>query len=362
MSATPDILVGELAPAPEPPASAPALSLVDLFSPAPLKPPGSRALRVSVVIPATNTPETLERCLTAVRQAAEPPGEIVVVDEPATAVPSDPRNGSPLARAAAARNAGAELATGDVLVFIDADVEVHPDVFVRIRDTLREDAAITAIFGSYDNDPGDGGVVSQFRNLLHHHVHQNSPGTIGTFWTGLGAIRREAFVLAGGFPERPMEDVEFGMRLAATGASIVLDPRVQGKHLKGWTVLSMVRTDLLMRGAPWVALALRNRSSAAVLNLGWRHRMSAAASVWTLTAIVRRRPRSALGALGVFVGLNRSFYRLLLRRRGPGTAAIGVTLHLLHHLTGVAAVPAGVALYAAERRREPTRCDSDSSA
>lgn len=36
----------------------------------------------------------------------------------------------------AARNLGASRATGNVLVFVDADVEVHPDAFTRIRATL----------------------------------------------------------------------------------------------------------------------------------------------------------------------------------------------------------------------------------
>ena len=342
--------------------SAPRLRLVEPVPTARLEAANAKALQLSVVIPATNAPPTLDRCLRAIRTAAEPPGEIVVIDDPLRAVPADPRNTGPLARAAAARNRGAETATGDVLVFIDADVEVHPDVFTRIRRTLGEEADVVAIFGSYDDDPADEGHVSQFRNLLHHHVHRNSPGTISTFWTGLGAVRRDAFVATGGFPERPMEDVELGMRLAAKGASIVLDPRVQGRHLKRWTIGSMTKTDLLMRGAPWVALALRHRAPPAVLNCGWRHRFSAVASISSLAAVVFRRPVTALGALGVFVGLNQSFYRLLLRRRGPRTAAAGVCLHLLHHLTCVAAVPAGVALYATERLTEPASCELDSSA
>jgi hypothetical protein len=338
----------------------PRLRLVEPHEPAPVPQSVPQRLRLSVVIPATNAPATLARCVAAIRDAPDPPGEIVVIGNPDTAVPADPRSRGPLAKAAAARNRGAAMATGDVLVFIDADVEVHPDAFARIRTTLTENPEVAALFGAYDDDPADEGVVSQFRNLLHHHVHKSSPGTINTFWTGLGAIRREAFLAVGGFPERSMEDVELGMLLAAQGEVIVLDPRVQGKHLKRWTMPSMVRTDLTLRGAPWVALALRRRTTPAVLNLGWRHRLSATASLCAVAASVRKRPGPALMALAAFVGLNHSFYRLLLRRRGAGTAAAGVGLHLLHHLTGVAAVPTGVALYAVERRREPASCDSDS--
>lgn len=343
------------------PVRAPILRLLDAIAPPAVEPPhAAPVVRLSVVIPATNAPATLARCLAAIREAPDAPGEIVVVGNPDSAIPADPRSSGPLARAAAARNRGASMATGDVLVFIDSDVEVHPDVFRLIRETLTEKPEIQAIFGCYDDEPADVGVVSQFRNLLHHHVHANSAGTINTFWTGLGAIRREAFEAVGGFPERSMEDVELGMRLAATGASIVLDPRLQGKHLKHWNLHDMVRTDLIMRGAPWIALSLRFRTPPDVLNCGWRHRASATAALGALTAVGLKRPRTAAVALGMFVGLNRSFYGLLLRRRGAGTAAAGVGLHFVHHLTGVASVPAGVALYAVERRREPLSCDSDS--
>jgi hypothetical protein len=41
--------------------------------------------------------------------------------------------------------------------------------------------------------------------------------------------------------------------------------------------------------------------------------------------------------------VNRDFYELLLRRRGPATAVAGVGLHALHHVTGAVAVPIGLA-------------------
>ena len=71
----------------------------------------------------------------------------------------------------------------------------------------------------------------------------------GTFWAGLGAIRRRAFLAAGGFdelrfPEPSIEDIELGMRLAADGAWIELDPSLQATHLKQWPLLRMLRTDL----------------------------------------------------------------------------------------------------------------------
>jgi GT2 family glycosyltransferase len=309
-------------------------------------------LRLSVVVPATDAPPTLARCVAAIDAATDPPAEVLVI--------TDPTNGTPTA----ARNTGALIATGDILVFIDADIEVHPDAFRRIRNTLSTGASVTAVFGSYDDTPGDDGVVSQFRNLLHHHVHQASPGAIETFWAGIGAVRRDVFAAAGGFVDHPIEDVEFGMRLTAAGASIVLDPDLLGTHLKRWTIPSMVRTDLLTRGAPWIALALRHRTVPNYLNWGWRHRVSALSSVGVLGALVLQCPEAAVGALGSLVVLNWSFYGLLLRRSGPAIAAAGIGLHVIHHLTAVAAIPTGIAVYIFGRSHSPAvnACASVASA
>ena len=281
--------------------------------------------------------------MAAIRAAEDPPEDLIVV---ATAPSPGP---------AAARNAGAERADGDVLVFVDADVVPHRDAFSRIRSAFAREPDLTALFGSYDDEPGAPGVVSGFRNLLHHFVHQQSGGQATTFWAGLGAVRRDAFAKAGGFdaaryPQASIEDIELGMRLAAGGAQMRLDPALQGTHLKRWTLGSMVRTDLQGRGIPWVALLAREGAAPTGLNLGWRHRLSAAAAIVLVTSLAARNPRQATLALAGLVALNAEFYALLLKRRGPVEAVAGVGLHALHHLTGAAAVPLGLLEHARERR------------
>lgn len=297
---------------------------------------------LTVVVPATDRPATLPRAVAAIERAGTA-SEVLVVDQP--------RGLS----APAARNLGADRAAGDVLVFVDADVEMHPDALERVAAAFATRPGLTAVFGSYDDAPPASGTVSAFRNLLHHHVHQRAAGPAETFWSGLGAIRRDAFLTAGGFDadrfvHPSVEDIDLGARLAADGAALLLDPAIQGRHLKGWTVRSMLFTDFARRAVPWVTLQLRTRRISNTLNLGWRHRLSAIATLLGVLGLLARRPIPALGALLGLVALNADFYALLARRCGLREAVLGVGLHALHHLAAVAAVPAGVLAHLAEQR------------
>ena len=295
----------------------------------------ARELSISAVIPATDGPPTLERCLEALRAGSRPPDEVLAIAEPPNSGP------------ARARNAGSERATGEVLVFVDADVAVHPDALARIEAAFARDPELTAVFGSYDDAPEAPGAVSGFRNLLHHHVHQASPGPAETFWAGIGAIRRDAFLAAGGFdadryPDSSIEDIELGARLSRDGARIELDPEVQGTHLKRWTIGSAVSTDFARRGVPWVELVARTGAPAGILNLGWRHRASAGLALIATAAVLRRRHGRASAALLAFAWINRDLYSLIARRRGLPEATAGFGLHLIHHLTSAAALAAGL--------------------
>ena len=296
-------------------------------------------MRLSAIVPATDAPPTLARCLAAIAAADEPPEEVIVVDEADRPGP------------AAARNEGARRATGDVLVFVDADVEPHRDAFTRLRAAFAADPGLDALFGAYDDDPADPALVSRFRNLLHHHVHVEGAGPAETFWAGLGAIRRSAFsgFDAERYPAASVEDVELGLRLTEGGARIVLDPRVQGRHLKAWTLATMIHTDFARRGVPWADLLLERGRGSTALNLGTRHRLSALAAL----GLLARRPRLASAA--ALLVLNRRFYALLLRREGPVRAIMGVGLHAVHHLTGVAAAATALGRSARGRRARRRR-------
>ncbi|MCP9818845.1 glycosyltransferase [Synechococcus sp. Cruz-9H2] len=242
---------------------------------------------------------------------------------------------------AVARNLAAESADGEILVFVDADVELHRDAIGRIRRHFENDSQLDAVFGSYDDSPTAPGLVSQFRNLLHHHTHSSHAGPIRSFWAGCGAMRRSRFRALGGFDSRykrpSIEDIELGMRLAAAGGQLLLDPTILCTHHKHWSLSSVVVTDIRQRALPWSRLLRRRPNQPVGLNLTPTARLSGVLTL-VLVACLITQPWlglagwGALACLLALLWLNRSFYRFCLRARGPGFMLGAIPLHLLYFL------------------------------
>jgi GT2 family glycosyltransferase len=306
-------------------------------------------MRVSVVIPAFDNAAGLSECLRALVSSSGPESEIIVVDDASTdetpAVAEQfgvrllrlERNSGP----GAARNFGARHAAGDVVLFVDSDVVVGPDTVARVARVLEERPEITAVFGSYDSAPRARGLVSQFRNLLHHFVHQQGDPEASTFWAGCGAVRRSVFEEVGGFDTGPftraIEDIELGYRLRDAGYRILLDRQLRVTHLKHWTLVSFLRTDTLYRAVPWSRLILQRRLRLDHLNLKPEHRLSVALALFVpfalaLTAVTPAMLALAVLAVAGLVIANRKLFGFLVRARGIAFAVGAVPLLFLHYL------------------------------
>jgi glycosyltransferase involved in cell wall biosynthesis len=241
-----------------------------------------------VVIPVYNGSAYLEACLGALCRSTCTNFECIVVDDGSTddsakiASRCGARVVSTKGRCgpAHARNLGARSASGSILFFIDADVSVYPSTVDRILAGFQQDPELDAVIGSYDDSPGSGDFLSQYRNLMHCYVHQTGKKQACTFWSGCGAIRRDVFLAHQGFNEdygRPaIEDIELGYRLAASGKKVMLDRRLLVKHLKRWNLWSVVRTDIMDRGIPWTELILRDHKIPNDLNVQLSQRLSVA--------------------------------------------------------------------------------------
>ena len=311
---------------------------------------GDAAIRVSVIVPAYNNPDELSQCLSALRTATGADTELIVVDDASNDDVSSTaarfgarflrlaRNAGP----AAARNHGARHARGQILFFVDADVVVPNDAVTRIRTILDCHEEMGAVFGSYDSRPSALGLVSQYRNLLHHFVHQTGKVEAATFWAGCGAVRRPAFDRVSGFDERrfphpSIEDIELGYRLRRAGYRIFLDKSLQCMHLKRWTLRSIIHTDVIRRAIPWSRLILESGEAPDDLNVSGSQKASVAliglAGLFLLMSLARLELLMlAVGCVAVTIILNRDLYAFFRRAGGISFAAACIPLHLLYFM------------------------------
>jgi GT2 family glycosyltransferase len=340
--------------------------------------PGRRRPCLAVVIPVYNGGADFQRCLRALRDAAEAisgPIELIAIDDGSTDGSGELaaafgarvlRHEKPLGPAAA-RNLGAKEATAEVVFFLDADVLVHPATLSGALGHLERHPEVAAVFGSYDDSPPAPGLVSRYRNLLHHHVHQQGEfdgeqaRAAHTFWTGCGAIRREAFLEAGGFdpelyPRPAIEDIELGYRLTRAGHAIHLKRDLFATHLKRWTLGGVIRTDIFHRGVPWLLLQWRLGVRETDLNVGRTQKLCALGvglGGLALPASVAFPPllASVPAALLLIVAANRPFYRLLAHRRGLPFAAAATLPHAVYYACCLASVIIAAGRWSVRSRR-----------
>jgi glycosyltransferase involved in cell wall biosynthesis len=185
-------------------------------------------VRISVVIPARNERERLPRLLDsldAARRSFMDSVEVILSDNASTDGTAEIASSrgcsvisTPVRRIAAVRNAGASIATGDILIFVDADMQVHPDTLTSIDRAM----------ASGKHSGGATGV----------HLPRMSLGLAVTYavmypWivalrmdTGPTFCLRSDFENTGGYDEtfQYAEDVAFLLRLSRHG-------RLDGRRL-----------------------------------------------------------------------------------------------------------------------------------
>jgi GT2 family glycosyltransferase len=228
------------------------------------------AADISVIMPVYNGVEFIVRSvppLVAMKERGEIL-EVIVIDDGSTddskamaeSLGARVMSSSGRLGPGGARNQAAEIALGDILWFVDADVVVHDFVARSLRRGF-DDPQVVAVFGSYDTSPPARNFFSQYKNLVHHYYHQRASNEARTFWSGCGAVRRDEFLAAGGFDVEQykypsIEDIELGHRLIKAGGRVRLLRDVQCTHLKVWRFGNLVHTEIFRRAIPWSRLIL----------------------------------------------------------------------------------------------------------
>jgi hypothetical protein len=253
---------------------------------------------------------------------------------------------------AAARNRAAAEATGDVLVFVDADVVAAPDALAGMCRLLESAPEIAGVFGAYDVEPPEPNFMSQYKNLSHAQIHETGNPEAGTFWAGLGAIRTSVFRQVSGFDERfrrpSVEDIELASG-APGGIPAAARPRLRGRHLA--LTLGQRRHGDPGRGIPWTQLIYKFGALTNDLNTRFDCARSCCPPVGCVNCRNCLLPvRVLVGAsLVALVALNHRYCHWFARHRGWLFALKVIPAHVLHHLSNGVSFVAGTMLYLGTR-------------
>lgn len=217
-------------------------------------------MKLSAVIPTLNEEASLGRLLERLRKTAGVDEVIVadggstdgtpdVVSPPARLVPSERGRGSQLAT-------GAREASGDVLLFLHADVTPPRDLAAQISGAVQEGH----VGGNFRLRYPGGGLLGRWLELLAPVYRRFSRyyGDSGIF------VRRDVYDACGGFPWIPiMEDVVFVRRMEGMGHTAYLPGpmisearRWRGRQLRTLLLWALMQALFALGVSPWRLAAL----------------------------------------------------------------------------------------------------------
>lgn len=208
---------------------------------------------LTVIVPTLNEAATIEACLRRLAPLRTRDVEVIVVDGGST----DDTAGlarplcNILVRSARGRalqmNAGAQAASGDVLLFLHADTELPADADTLILDALRRRPS--QVWGRFDVQ-----ISGRARLLCLVGKMINIRSRLTGVATGDQAIfcYRDVFIRENGFPEIPvMEDVALSKQLRRRSRPLCLNaPAITSG--RRWEMYGVIRTIVLMW---WLRLA-----------------------------------------------------------------------------------------------------------
>ena len=186
---------------------------------------------VTVVIPVRNGADTLDECLDAVLSDGIDDLEVIVVDDRSTDGSKDiaERHGARVVGMegrhgpAACRNRGAREATGDVVVFLDADIRVRPGTITALAERACG-PDVGAVFSPYDPATKYDSLVPAIVNLQNVFWFAGISEEAVALVSAAMAIHRDvllATLFDEGIERASVEDIELGWALRGRGLHVV---------------------------------------------------------------------------------------------------------------------------------------------
>lgn len=185
----------------------------------------------SVIVPAYNEEKRIRSCLESIKaQKTERSYELIVSDSNSTdntvAIAKEYTDKVVVCQergTARARNEGAKLAAGDVLVFIDSDTTVTPDYIETVGKALRDSKVIGVSCAFKFTNRRPKFLMAEYVTNSYYVLRSVFKGTT---LPGFNiCIRREAFEKLGGFRICHLEDLDMSIKLRSLGRTKYLARR-----------------------------------------------------------------------------------------------------------------------------------------
>ena len=209
----------------------------------------SAPLTLSVVIPTYDEPERLEAALKSLSQQDYPheATQIIVVDDASPHLDAERlhaaiaplqllllRNEQNQGRARA-RNAALQVASGDLVVFLDSDMTVGAN-FLRAHAQRHQNHAEAVFVGNirFAREIPPTSLTRYLEGRGVHRVDTDKPIPFNCFVTGNSSVRRSSLIRVGFFDEDLTayggEDLELGYRLHLAGIPFYYAPEALSYH------------------------------------------------------------------------------------------------------------------------------------
>ncbi|MEO7908691.1 MAG: glycosyltransferase [Roseiflexaceae bacterium] len=221
-------------------------------------------LTVSVIIPSLHSP-IIDRVVDSLRAQTYPPLEIIVVGldrDQRLAGRAELRfidTGRPISPAAA-RNAGAALAQGDICCFLDADCLAAPDWVERI--VARHAQGMHVVGGGVALPHTGYWTLCDNLAGLADFMEWSPAGERAHLPSLNFSIRRTLFESLGGFDQRftrpSGEDTDLSFRLRRQGYALLFEPRARITHCPPRTSVRHMWAHFHMFGATYLILQQQN--------------------------------------------------------------------------------------------------------
>lgn len=149
--------------------------------------------------------------------------------------------------AAESRNIGANRSTGNILVFVDADIILSPSCGNTLQKYFASDDVQLkpdVVMGKRSRDCYYQDVVSMYKNHWTSFKFSHLSGWIDELNSSFFAIKREPFFYVNGFRQlKTSEDSDLGYRLISSGHRIYFADDILVIHKKYFSLWSLIKRD-----------------------------------------------------------------------------------------------------------------------